>query len=894
MKTLFPYYWTAIIFAALFTVPSHWCTAQIEPTTRMAFTTRHQGTGATRNYETDSITVELDGSNLTLTAFIPSGRPDPEFQVLVLIFPNFTGRGFYQFPDDNAIWQNLNTGDGLCHSLSGSAEVIAYQIGIMLQGSFRFLCESTPRTGDPFNTIVEGEFLKGFEGAIFSPAAANVVPPDTTWTVRWYLPGRDKIDMYYTLEPDPNKADAQKHLIARNLDADDEQFKWEVPDTMSPSGYIIIVDSLDLDNPIISDEFRLRAPRLARLITDPDGPCPECPYYEEFVPNKHGWKEINGDDSLFSPVGMTRMGYSPDYKSSNDPITGEPYDPIFTKPPVSATKELVPEWPHWTDAFLFASNYVITSDQTKPPQVSEPAVRFWRFNATPYQGSCAGMAVSAAMAFADPEAFFANYPEIGSLENARNLFRVGAGDVQISDLIGTLFCYQFGVSSHQNFIEYGSTATPMNVILGLQAVLLDDNWEDDGYLNIASEGEDGGGHAVLPYRLEIDDKEKTAKIYIYDPNYPGEDDHYISVNMESNTWSYPLDDDLTWGGKDLMYLSDNLENFWLPSTPNIDTQGEQLAVYARRAPTVQGRSSTGEIFQYSADNGLTKENPSVSAIYTMNGRSAPLGYRLPRNGYSVDFTATQDSGTAVLILGEKLMFTYESDAQRNETDRISWSDRSITVYNPGDRSRTIYADALFQLEEGSRTLGVSDLVLAAGDSIRFEIGEEELIVENYGKPTRYTLVVRQVTRQGKSAGDYPIVDLPTNEEHRITPPWWNLGTRLPIYVADGNGTAKDTIYRINTLLGVDENPSGTLNGLTLPNPLPDLTTLEVNLKGSGHLQIDAFNSLGRKVATLFEGEQASGSAQIPIDARELTAGYYILHVSLNGKSIGSLSVLRAN
>lgn len=45
-----------------------------------------------------------------------------------------------------------------------------------------------------------------------------------------------------------------------------------------------------------------------------------------------------------------------------------------------------------------------------------------------------------------------------------------------------------------------------------------------------------GGHAVTPYKIE--ENSKGAKIYVYDNNFPGDDQLAFNINFEKNTWEY--------------------------------------------------------------------------------------------------------------------------------------------------------------------------------------------------------------------------------------------------------------------------------------------------------------------------------------------------------------------
>jgi len=59
-----------------------------------------------------------------------------------------------------------------------------------------------------------------------------------------------------------------------------------------------------------------------------------------------------------------------------------------------------------------------------------------------------------------------------------------------------------------------------------------------------------------------------------------------------------------------------------------------------------------------------------------------------------------------------------------------------------------------------------------------------------------------------------------------------------------------------------------------PNPFNPTTNIEYYIPVSGHLSLKVYNSLGQKVATLFEGKQQAGKHVAKFNASELTSGVY--------------------
>ena len=70
-------------------------------------------------------------------------------------------------------------------------------------------------------------------------------------------------------------------------------------------------------------------------------------------------------------------------------------------------------------------------------------------------------------------------------------------------------------------------------------------------------------------------------------------------------------------------------------------------------------------------------------------------------------------------------------------------------------------------------------------------------------------------------------------------------------------------------------------GQNYPNPFNPETTIKYAVPQNGHIQIEVYNILGKKVRTLFEGQQAAGTYQVRWDARDdygvtLSSGVYLI------------------
>lgn len=65
-----------------------------------------------------------------------------------------------------------------------------------------------------------------------------------------------------------------------------------------------------------------------------------------------------------------------------------------------------------------------------------------------------------------------------------------------------------------------------------------------------------------------------------------------------------------------------------------------------------------------------------------------------------------------------------------------------------------------------------------------------------------------------------------------------------------------------------------------PNPFNPATSVAVNLPAEGYVTAEVFNTLGQKVATLFEGDQPAGRMTLNWNAN-VSSGIYLLKVQVN-------------
>lgn len=855
---------------------------------RMEFRTYVERTGSLRDYESDTVDVKIEGSKLRVVGHFRSGNPEKSpYQDLILEINDFDGRGTYSVDAKRAMWQNLAGERDTCYGVSGQMTVFSYDPETGIDGSFEFRCETEFRSGTSTFTRIRGTFVKGLEPKIVTPAEEDTVELYEEATIEWVLPGRDLVDIYVVYEPDPLRPEILQYPVAEDVDASLGSYTWELPDSMSPQVYLLIFDDLDPESPIVSDPFVVRGPWAARVSEDPGGECPGCPYYEVFLPSKHGFAHGNFEQN-FGTRNRSDFPERFDYDGGDDPFSILPYNfSSYIPPDINyAGSGSFPEWENWVRAFGTDQCYLLLDNGERVPRTD--VVRLWAIYTGEWNGSCFGLSVGSAMAFYDPDRFssvFSASVPGGSADRINTVPLTTA----LKDDISMMFAHQFG-AGFQNELRDGNPSV-YEVRELFDRLLRQDAVDASISGNLLIGIRDDGGHALTAYGL-VQDEENESLWYllVYDSNHPGDDDRAVVLDLDLGLWTYDLSATERWSGLEIE-VADDLINYFGRAEIEFDRIFADVKASFRYSLGVQATDSSGSRFSISSNGAFDSTGRSAHPLYPFAGPGRPYAVRLESSQWWAELKPESDSGASMVIETVPHLLYFGSDATIGETDVVRFDETSITAFNPDETPRTITFDVVYRLDSETRTLGVTDLTLAGGDSIRFAIAEDDLVVDNYGAATTYTIIVRQQKGDGEFEGDYDPVDIGAGSRHRIDPPWWNIGTRLPIYVADGEGSESDTIIRINSLLGVDRDR--LVEGpVRITNPIGDLGSLQLDLKRPGVVRIDVFDGLGRTAGTLFEGMQRRGSSAIPIDASGLAPGVWMLRVSLDGNVVATERVVR--
>ena len=203
---------------------------------------------------------------------------------------------------------------------------------------------------------------------------------------------------------------------------------------------------------------------------------------------------------------------------------------------------------------------------------------------------------------------------------------------------------------------------------------------------------DSGGHAILPYAVEMPSKDK-AIVKIYDSNWPGKD-RFVAFDLAKDTWEF------SFSGQD----PNNDPNIWQGGKGDVDlspiqarTQGSCPFCGSKSAvgkSTLLIRSSKPDWSIESADGTLKPGSSIVGDSVVRPLRSGRFGAESGKNAAPTDYLVSTDFGggdvklrlkSAAQIVGVTPTSTFEVSAPSSDSSEsapIVLGNSSIKVDNP--------------------------------------------------------------------------------------------------------------------------------------------------------------------------------------------------------------------
>ena len=99
---------------------------------------------------------------------------------------------------------------------------------------------------------------------------------------------------------------------------------------------------------------------------------------------------------------------------------------------------------------------------------------------------------------------------------------------------------------------------------------------------------------------------------------------------------------------------------------------------------------------------------------------------------------------------------------------------------------------------------------------------------------------------------------------------------LATVVSGGEGTSVDDLTGMPVEFALSQN---------FPNPFNPTTSIRFDLPESGQVQLEVFNMMGQRVATLVNETRAAGSHSVTFDASALSSGMYLYRLQAGNNTM---------
>jgi probable HAF family extracellular repeat protein len=709
---------------------------------------------------------------------------------------------------------------------------------------------------------------------LLNPIMLEITTPERgeTWiageqdTIRWNSSEVETLEIELSIDNGNTYETLETSYPASN-----GEYVWSTPDTLlSRKCKIRITANTESLQDIFgeSDLFKIKGYYLTRITPDGD--------YEKFVPNEDGWQIGNFGSSMWPQQWWNQFNYD-----GTDPITNKQYSTEFNK--LSIPSSVHPDWPLWVETFGINQCYWFTSSALYKTNSVKRWKRFIGF----WSGSCYGFSVTSFLGFNYKTEFIGKHPGIS---NYSNLFELAISD-SIRKTINQYYIYQKGLIALQNGVV-SKEKKPWTTLEELREMFISEN-RNINTLSFYSNRPNGGGHNVSPYEIKKDDAGSGKyRIYVYDSRNPGSDSSYILIDSTFNLWTDRLVPRLNWHGRNNFYLEPPISNFLpqpiLPGfiNPISSLSGNPLTeFYSTYNSEYLFTTVSGDSVGFLGDSVVFNLEEGIPIVPVTGMPHPPIGFYIPSNEYFIYMNNFTDPDAYITVFGDVTYDYQRKDAVSNQTDRFYYNG-NFSVSSEDAEIKNIDLSTVIERDDSEKTIYLENTTISQSDSLDLSIQDyDKLTFKNYGSEKSYDLrTIYAIPGSGAFFLNTDIT-LAANTSHQIVPMWEDLvNTPVTVYVDNGiDGTIDDTLMLNNLITNVEDRgnlyvPKEYKLEQNYPNPFNPSTIIRFALPKASNVNLEVFNILGERVATLVNREMIAGFHEINFDAAQLSSGIYIYRI----------------
>ena len=482
------------------------------------------------------------------------------------------------------------------------------------------------------------------------------------------------------------------------------------------------------------------------------------------------------------------------------PACDATWNPLDTNVPMGCAKcwndyweagRVFPTWDVFRDAFGCEQTEYFCPTHFRKKRGAEI---FWNDMRECWRGSCGGFCVASLLFFNGQLSLQELFPGPGKTDLHSVL--VEDENYKARDMINKFNFYQFG-EVQRDYWDLNWTLTP-NVTLQRLQQALNDGILSETYLNV------GGGHAVVPYRVETDNGNPTLKyIYVYDSDYPNDPTKRITVNTDANTWAYGNSE----YNQNYLFLMDPIADYAM--TPVLPTtfkpfpaKGDYSYVLCPRVLRASMQFSGAGTIGFDGDSTYTSLSSGHVITAMQDSIALPIGFYLPQGNWECEFGRITDTEFRLSVFLTNAVLEYVSkgiDTLDQERLRVNDANGSLLLMNPSGKSRNMQFSAVSIASDSELTFDVGNSIVAANDSLGLSLlPAKQLRIDNYGHGMTYDL---SIAVYGDSVDtEFYRYGIPIGSDcrHQVLPNWRDHNDSLFILVDSGmTGTFTDTIVVAN-------------------------------------------------------------------------------------------------